>query len=44
MAEKIPSWWDIENYVSTINVVSQSKKELQAQNLIVNMKKFTGGW
>ena len=30
VAENIQTWWDIENYASKINVVSQSKKELQA--------------
>ena len=30
VAEYIQTWWDIEIYASKINVVSQSKKELQA--------------
>ena len=42
VAENIQTWWDIETYASKINVVSQSKKELQAQKMLESMTKFTG--
>ena len=42
VAENIQTWWDIETYASKINVVSQSKKELQAQKMLENTTKFTG--
>ena len=42
MAENIQSWWDIETYASKINVVSQSRKELQAQKMLESATKFTG--
>ena len=42
VAENIQTWWDIETYASKINVVSQSKKELQAQKMLESTKKFTG--
>ena len=41
-AENIPTWWDIETYASKINVVSQSKRELQAQKMLESRTKFTG--
>ena len=44
VAENIQTWWDIEIYASKINVVSQSKKELQAQKMLESMTKFTGEW
>ena len=42
VAEKIQSWWDIETYASKINVVSQPKKEQQAQKMLESTTKFTG--
>ena len=42
VAENIQTWWDIETYASKINVVSQSKKELQAQKMQESTTKFTG--
>ena len=42
VVENIQTWWDIETYASKINVVSQSKKELQAQKMLESTKKFTG--
>ena len=42
VAENIQTWWDIETYASKINVVSQSKKELQAQKMLESTIKFTG--
>ena len=42
VAENIQSWWDIEIYASKINVVSQSKKEQQAQKFLESTTKFTG--
>ena len=42
VAENIQKWWDIETYASKINVVSQSKKELQAQKMLEITTKFTG--
>ena len=42
LAENIQTWWDIETYASKINVVSQSKKELQAQKMLESTTKFTG--
>ena len=41
VAENTQSWWDIETYASKINVLSQSKKEQQAQNFIESTTKFT---
>ena len=41
-AENIQKWWDIEIYASKTNVVSQSKKELQAQKMLESTAKFTG--
>ena len=42
VAENIQSWWDIETYASKLNVVSQSKKEQQAQKFLESTTKFTG--
>ena len=42
VAEKIQTWWDIESYSSKINVVSQSKKDLQAQKTLESSTKFIG--
>ena len=42
VAEIIQSWWDIEIYASKINVVSQSKKEQQAQKFLESTTKFKG--
>ena len=42
VAEYIQSWSDIETYASTINIVSQSKKEQQAQKFLESTTKFTG--
>ena len=42
MAENIQSWWDIETYASKIYVVSQSKKEPEAQRFMESTIKFTG--
>ena len=42
MAENIQSWWDIETYASKVNVVSQSKKEQEAQKFLESTAKFTG--
>ena len=42
MAENVQAWWDIETYDSKINVVSQSKKELQTQKMLESTTKFTG--
>ena len=42
VAENIQTWWDIEIVASKINVVSQSKKELQAQKMLESTTKFTG--
>ena len=42
VAEKKQTWWDIEKYASKINVVSQSKKELQAQKMLWGTTEFTG--
>ena len=42
VAENIQTWWDIETYASKNNVVSQSKKELQAQKMIESTTKLTG--
>ena len=39
---KYPKWWDIETCASKINVLSQSKKELQAQKILESTTKFTG--
>ena len=44
VAENIQTCWDIETYASKINVVSQSKKELQAQKMLVSTTMFTGEW
>ena len=40
--ENIQTWWDIETYASKINVVSLSKKELQAQKRLESTTKFIG--
>ena len=42
LAENIQTWWDIETFASKINVVSQSKKELQAQKMLEITTKITG--
>ena len=42
VAENIQTWWDIETYASKINVVSHSKKKLQAQKTLESTTKFTG--
>ena len=42
VAENIQTWWDIETYASKINVVTQSKKELQAHNMLESTTKITG--
>ena len=42
VAENIQSRWDIETYASKINVVSQSKKEQQAQKFLESTTKCTG--
>ena len=42
VAENIQTWWDIKTYASKINVVSQSKTELQAQKMLESTTKFTG--
>ena len=42
VAENIQTWRDIETYASKINVVSQSKKELQAQKMLESTIMFTG--
>ena len=42
VAENIQSWWDIETYASKIYVLSQSKKEQQAQKFLESTTKFTG--
>ena len=42
VAENIQTWWDIETYASKINVVSQSKKKLQAEKMLESTTKFTG--
>ena len=44
VAENIQKWWDIETYASKINVISESKKELQAQKMLESTRKFTGEW
>ena len=41
-AKNFQSCWDIETYASEKNVVSQSKKEQQAQKFPETAKKFTG--
>ena len=42
VAENIQTWWDIETYASKINVVSQSKNELQSQKKLESTTMFTG--
>ena len=42
VAENIQTWWDIETYASKNNVVSQSKKKLQAQKMLESTTMFTG--
>ena len=42
VAENIQSWRDIETYASKKNVVSQSKKEQQAQKFLESPTNFTG--
>ena len=44
VAENIQTWWDIESYASKIKVVSQSKKEQQAQKMLESTTKFIGEW
>ena len=39
VAKNIQSWWDIETYASKINVISQSKKERQAQKFLESTTK-----
>ena len=41
-AENIQYWWDIETYDSKINVVTQSKTEVQRQKMLEVTKNFTG--
>ena len=41
-AENIQYWWDIETYASKINVVTQSKTEVQRQKMLEVTKNFTG--
>ena len=42
VAANIQNWWDIETHASKLNVVSQSKKELQAHKMLESTTKFTG--
>ena len=42
VAKNIQSLWDIETYAPKINVISQSKKELQAQKMLESTTKFKG--
>ena len=42
VAKNIQSWCDIETFSSRIDVVSQSKKEQQAQKFLESTTKFTG--
>ena len=42
VAENIQKLWDIETYASKVNLVSQSKKELQAQKMLGSTTKVTG--
>ena len=42
VAENIKSWRDIETHASKIILLSQSKKEQQAQKLLESKTKFTG--
>ena len=42
VAENTQPWWDIEIYASKIKVVSESKKELQAQKMLESTTKVTG--
>ena len=42
VADNIQTRWDIETYASKINVVSQSKKKVQAQKMLESTTKFTG--
>ena len=44
VAENIQTWCDIKNYASKINVVSQSKKELQAEKMLEITRKFIAEW
>ena len=44
VAESIQTLWDIETCASKINVVSHSKKELQAQKMQESTTKLTGEW
>ena len=44
VAKNIQTWWDTETYASEINVVIQSKTELQAQKMLESTTKFTGEW
>ena len=42
VTENMQTCWDIETYASKINVVGQSKKELQEQRMLESSTKFTG--
>ena len=42
VAVNIQTWWDLETYASKFNVVSQSKNELQAQNMLESTTIYTG--
>ena len=42
VAEIIQTWWDIQIIASKTNVVSQSKKKLQAHKMLESTMKFTG--
>ena len=42
VAKNMQTCWETETYVSKINVISQSKKELQAEKMLENTTKFTG--
>ena len=43
-AENVQPCWNIETYASKLNVVNQSRRGLQAQELIQNTTKFKGKW
>ena len=42
LAENNQTCWDIESCASKINLVGQSRKELQAQKMLESTTKFTG--
>ena len=42
VAENLHKLWDIETYEYKINVVCQSKKELEPQKTLESTMKFTG--